>query len=79
MILSDAMTLAVESDERYKTITGAADGLNLISKLEPKYTRPDKGVTDGCGFGAQSYKKAFDDIGEYARGLTEGSTQKNGC
>jgi hypothetical protein len=70
----DAMTLAVESDERYKTITGSADGLNLISKLEPiKYTRPDKGVTDGCGFSAQAYKQAFDDIGEYARGLTEGS------
>jgi hypothetical protein len=70
----DAMTLAVESDERYKTITGPADGMNLISKLNPiKYTRPDKGVTDGCGFGAQSYKQAFDDIGAYARGLTVGS------
>ena len=70
----DAMTLAVESDERYKTITGPADGMNLISKLEPiKYTRPAEGVTDGCGFGAQSYKQAFDDIGAYARGLTVGS------
>jgi len=70
----DAMTLAVESDERYKTITGPADGLNLISKLEPiKYTRPSEGVTDGCGFGAQSYKQAFDDIGAYARGVTVGS------
>lgn len=70
----DAMTLAVESDERYKTITGPADGMNLISKLNPiKYTRPTKGVTDGCGFGAQSYKQAFDDIGAYPRGLTVGS------
>ena len=70
----DAMTLAVESDERYKTITGPADGMNLISKLEPiKYTRPAEGVTDGCGFGAQSYKQAFDDIGAYPRGLTVGS------
>ena len=71
---ADSMTLAVESDERYKTITGPADGMNLISKLEPiKYTRPAEGVTDGCGFGAQSYKQAFDDIGAYARGLTVGS------
>ena len=70
----DAMTLAVESDERYKNITGAADGLNLISKLEPiKYTREETGVTDGCGFSAQAYKQAFDDIGEYARGVTVGS------
>ena len=70
----DSISLAVESDERYKTITGPADGWNLISKLEPiKYTRPSEGVTDGCGFGAQSYKQAFDDIGEYARGVTEGS------
>ena len=68
------MTLAVESDERYKTITGAANGLDLISRLEPiKYTRLDKGVTDGCGFSAQAYKQAFDDIGEYARGVTVGS------
>ena len=70
----DSISLAVESDERYKTITGPADGWNLISKLEPiKYTRPSEGVTNGCGFGAQSYKQAFDDIGEYARGVTEGS------
>ncbi|QDP51768.1 MAG: hypothetical protein GOVbin1578_31 [Prokaryotic dsDNA virus sp.] len=70
----DAMTLAVESDERYKTITGEASGLNLISKLEPiKYTREETGVTDGCGFSAQAYKQAFDDIGEYARGVTVGS------
>jgi len=70
----DSIALAVESDERYKTITGPADGWNLISKLEPiKYTRPSEGVTNGCGFGAQSYKQAFDDIGEYARGVTEGS------
>tara|TARA_R100001086_G_scaffold80707_1_gene39467 strand:+ start:19285 stop:20922 length:1638 start_codon:yes stop_codon:yes gene_type:complete len=70
----DSISLAVESDERYKTITGPADGWNLISKLEPiKYTRPETGVTDGCGFGAQSYKQAFDDLGEYARGVTEGS------
>ncbi len=70
----DSISLAVESDERYKTITGPADGCNLISKLEPiKYTRPSEGVTNGCGFGAQSYKQAFDDIGEYARGVTEGS------
>ncbi len=56
----DSISLAVESDERYKTITGPADGWNLISKLEPiKYTRPSEGVTNGCGFGAQSYKQAF--------------------
>jgi hypothetical protein len=70
----DTISLAVESDERYKQITGPAAGLNLISKLEPiKYTREETGVTDGCGFGAQSYKKAFDDIGEHARGVTVGS------
>ena len=70
----DTIGLAVESDERYKEITGPAVGLDLISKLEPiKYTREDTGVTDGCGFGAQSYKQAFDDIGEYPRGVTVGS------
>ena len=70
----DSISLAVESDERYKEITGPAVGLDLISRLEPiKYTREETGVTDGCGFGAQSYKKAFDDIGEYARGVTVGS------
>jgi len=70
----DTISLAVESDERYKQITGPAAGLNLISKLKPiKYTREETGVTDGCGFGAQSYKKAFDDIGEHARGVTVGS------
>ena len=73
----DTIGLAVESDERYKEITGPAVGLDLISKLEPiKYTREDTGVTDGCGFGAQSYKKAFDDIGEYPRGVTVGSDTK---
>ena len=71
---ADTVGLAVESDERYKEIIGPAVGLDLISRLEPiKYTRKDTGVTDGCGFGAQSYKKAFDDIGEYARGVTVGS------
>jgi len=70
----DSISLAVESDERYKEITGPAVGLDLISRLEPiKYTREETGVTDGCGFGAQSYKQAFDDIGEYARGVTVGS------
>ena len=73
----DTIGLAVESDERYKEITGPAVGLDLISKLEPiKYTREDTGVTDGCGFGAQSYKQAFDDIGEYPRGVTVGSDTK---
>jgi len=73
----DTIGLAVESDERYKQITGPAVGLDLISKLEPiKYTREDTGVTDGCGFGAQSYKQAFDDIGEYPRGVTVGSDTK---
>jgi hypothetical protein len=73
----DTIGLAVESDERYKQITGPAVGLDLISKLEPiKYTREDTGVTDGCGFGAQSYKRAFDDIGEYPRGVTVGSDTK---
>ena len=71
---ADTIGLAVESDERYKEIIGPAVGLDLISKLEPiKYTREDTGVTDGCGFGAQSYKQAFDDIGEYPRGVTVGS------
>ena len=73
----DTIGLAVESDERYKESTGPAVGLDLISKLEPiKYTREDTGVTDGCGFGAQSYKKAWDDIGEYPRGVTVGSDTK---
>ena len=70
----DSISLAVESDERYKEITGPAVGLDLISRLEPiKYTREETGVTDGCGFSAQAYKQAFDDIGEYARGVTVGS------
>jgi hypothetical protein len=67
--------LAYTSDERYKDITGDADGLNLITKLKPiKYKWKDgTDLGDGSetqGFGAQSYKQAFDDIGSLPRGVS---------
>mgnify|MGYP003112378658 CR=1 FL=1 len=67
--------LAYTSDERYKDITGDADGLNLISKLKPiKYKwKEGSDLGDGTetqGFGAQSYKQAFDDVGSHPRGVS---------
>ena len=66
------MTLAFDSDGRYKNVLGDADGLNLISKLEPIKFMWKDGTGEGSqGFIAQDFKKAFDDVGSYARGVYE--------
>ena len=66
------MTLAFDSDGRYKDVLGDADGLNLISKLEPIKFMWKDGTGEGSqGFIAQDFKKAFDDVGSYARGVYE--------
>ena len=71
-ITGSAMTLAFDSDGRYKDVLGDADGLNLISKLEPIKFMWKDGTGEGSqGFIAQDFKKAFDDVGSYARGVYE--------
>ena len=71
-ITGSSMTLAFDSDGRYKDILGDADGLNLISKLEPIKFKWKDGTGEGSqGFIAQDFKKAFDDVGSYARGVYE--------
>mgnify|MGYP003147178459 FL=1 len=71
-ITGSTMTLAFDSDGRYKDILGDADGLNLISKLEPIKFKWKDGTGEGSqGFIAQDFKKAFDDVGSYARGVYE--------
>ena len=71
-VTGSSMTLAFDSDGRYKDILGDADGLNLISKLEPIKFKWKDGTGEGSqGFIAQDFKKAFDDVGSYARGVYE--------
>ena len=71
-ITGSTMTLAFDSDGRYKDVLGDADGLNLISKLEPIKFMWKDGTGEGSqGFIAQDFKKAFDDVGSYARGVYE--------
>ena len=71
-ITGSTMTLAFDSDGRYKDVLGDADGLNLISKLEPIKFKWKDGTGEGSqGFIAQDFKKAFDDVGSYARGVYE--------
>ena len=71
-VTGSSMTLAFDSDGRYKDILGDADGLNLISKLEPIKFKWKDGTGEGSqGFIAQDFKKAFDDVDSYARGVYE--------
>ena len=71
-ITGSSMTLAFDSDGRYKDILGDADGLNLLSKLKPIKFKWKDGTGEGSqGFIAQDFKKAFDDVGSYARGVYE--------
>ena len=71
-ITGSAMTLSFDSDGRYKDVLGDADGLNLISKLNPIKFKWKDGTGEGSqGFIAQDFKKAFEDIGSYARGVYE--------
>ena len=58
------------SDERLKDELGSADGLNLISELNPiKFKFKDGTGTGSQGFTAQAFKQAFDNVGSYARGV----------
>jgi hypothetical protein len=71
-ITGSAITLSFDSDGRYKDVLGDADGLNLISKLNPIKFKWKDGTGEGSqGFIAQDFKKAFEDIGSYARGVYE--------
>jgi hypothetical protein len=59
------------SDERLKDELGAADGMNLISELNPiKFKFKDNTGTGSQGFTAQAFKQAFDSVGSYPRGVT---------
>ena len=59
------------SDERLKDELGAADGMNLISELNPiKFKFKDNTGTGSQGFTAQAFKQAFDNVGSYPRGVT---------
>jgi hypothetical protein len=58
------------SDERLKDELGAADGMNLISELNPiKFKFKDNTGTGSQGFTAQAFKQAFDNVGSHPRGV----------
>jgi hypothetical protein len=58
------------SDERLKDELGAADGMNLISELNPiKFKFKDGTGTGSQGFTAQAFKQAFDNVGSHPRGV----------
>ncbi len=58
------------SDERLKDVLGSADGMNLISELNPIKFRFKDGTGAGSqGFTAQAFKQAFDNVGSYPRGV----------
>ena len=58
------------SDERLKDELGPADGMNLISQLNPiKFKFKDGTGTGSQGFTAQAFKQAFDNVGSHPRGV----------
>ena len=58
------------SDERLKDELGPADGMNLISQLNPiKFQFKDGTGTGSQGFTAQAFKQAFDNVGSHPRGV----------
>ena len=58
------------SDERLKDELGPADGMNLISELNPiKFKFKDGTGTGSQGFTAQAFKQAFDNVGSHPRGV----------
>jgi hypothetical protein len=70
-ITGSAVTHTFLSDERLKDELGAADGMNLISELNPiKFKFKDNTGTGSQGFTAQAFKQAFDNVGSYPRGVT---------
>ena len=70
-ITGSAITHSFLSDERLKDELGAADGMNLISELNPiKFKFKDNTGTGSQGFTAQGFKQAFDNVGSYPRGVT---------
>jgi len=70
-ITGSAVTHSYLSDERLKDELGSADGLNLISELNPiKFRFKDGTGTGSQGFTAQGFKQAFDNVGSFPRGVT---------
>jgi hypothetical protein len=70
-VTGSAVTHSYLSDERLKDELGSADGLNLISELNPiKFRFKDGTGTGSQGFTAQGFKQAFDNIGSFPRGVT---------
>ena len=58
------------SDERLKDELGPADGMNIISQLNPiKFKFKDGTGTGSQGFTAQAFKQAFDNVGSHPRGV----------
>ena len=65
-----AITHSFLSDERLKDELGPADGMNLISELNPiKFKFKDGTGTGSQGFTAQAFKQAFDNVGSHPRGV----------
>ena len=65
--------LAFTSDARLKTVTGEADGLELITRLNPvKYVWKEKPDREGAqGFLAQEVEQAYYETGNsHARGVS---------
>jgi len=70
-VTGSAVTHSYLSDERLKDELGSADGLNLISELNPiKFRFKDGTGTGSQGFTAQGFKQAFDNVGSFPRGVT---------
>ena len=65
-----AITHSFLSDERLKDELGPADGMNIISQLNPiKFKFKDGTGTGSQGFTAQAFKQAFDNVGSHPRGV----------
>ncbi len=69
-ITGSAITHSFLSDERLKDELGPADGMNIISQLNPiKFKFKDGTGTGSQGFTAQAFKQAFDNVGSHPRGV----------
>ena len=69
-ITGSSITHSFLSDERLKDELGPADGMNLISQLNPiKFKFKDGTGTGSQGFTAQAFKQAFDSVGSHPRGV----------
>ena len=69
-ITGSSITHSFLSDERLKDELGPADGMNIISQLNPiKFKFKDGTGTGSQGFTAQAFKQAFDNVGSHPRGV----------